>query len=266
MGNLYLYQGRYNEARSHYEQSLRLFQRIGDRQGEAQILNNLGAIHFHVGDFTPARSYYERALTIEQEIGGMHGVSLTSGNLSLLLQHQGDFGGGLSYGLRGQNHRAGIWAPATMRHLRSLCIGHAQTGLEHWDDAHQAYRQSLLLRQELGQENQALEPQAGLIRVALAAGMADVVLSDVEEILAKLQDNSLLGIVEPFRIYWTCYLALRTNNSDRAGKPARAGIHAIAATHRVDHEHAATPHLHQQLAVRDAPSWRSICDEAGGQG
>jgi predicted ATPase/DNA-binding SARP family transcriptional activator/Tfp pilus assembly protein PilF len=217
LGILYLYQGRYSEANRYFTQALQLNQEIGDRQGEAQVLNNLAAVCHHGGDLVTAKAQYSRALAIQQELGGMQGVGLSLSNLSLLAQHSGDFAGALTYGEAAQRIAYDL-GDRDSQAFALLCVGHAYAGLKQWNEADEAYRYSLELRRELGQPNQALEPQAGLVHVALATGSLDGVSDDVNEILEVLNGNNLLGIVDPFRIYWTCYDALRTNHDSRAGE------------------------------------------------
>ncbi len=217
LGILYLYQGRYGEANRYFGQALHLYREIGDRQGEAQVLNNLAAICHHSGELEDAKSQYVRALAIQQELGGMQGVGLSSGNLSLLAQHSGDFEGALAFGETAERIAYDL-GDRDSQAFALLCVGHAYIGLEEWDKAHRAYRRSLALRLELGQANQALESHAGLIDATLCAGWGDDLSDAVGEILEALDGNDLLGIVDPFRIYWICYRALHAKQDPRAGE------------------------------------------------
>ena len=42
---------------------------MGDEQGEANILNNLGAVYFNQGDDNNAIEYYLQSLRVSEEIG-----------------------------------------------------------------------------------------------------------------------------------------------------------------------------------------------------
>lgn len=65
--------GDYAAARDYHEQALAIRLTIGDRQGEANSLVNLGLIYHGLGDDQTARQQCERALAIQQEIGDRRG-------------------------------------------------------------------------------------------------------------------------------------------------------------------------------------------------
>jgi DNA-binding SARP family transcriptional activator len=62
-------QGRYADALGHAEQALRLFQAIGDKAAEAQALNSVGWCHGLLGDYQQARAFCRQALTLCVEVG-----------------------------------------------------------------------------------------------------------------------------------------------------------------------------------------------------
>lgn len=72
-------------------QALELFQAQGDRQGEALALNSLAYDFTALGDFTQAADCYEQALALLHTIGDQRNLALTSGNTGLLAYTQGDY-------------------------------------------------------------------------------------------------------------------------------------------------------------------------------
>ena len=60
--------GDYKRAIDYKEQSLTIFRKIGDRQGEANALNSFGVCYEYIGDYTKAIDYFEQSLTIDREI------------------------------------------------------------------------------------------------------------------------------------------------------------------------------------------------------
>jgi hypothetical protein len=72
------------------------------------------------------------------------------------------------------------------------------------------------LRREFGQFHMAMEPLAGLARVSFAQNDLAQAQTYVEEILGFLEDDTLDGTDEPFRVYLTCYRVLRANQDPRA--------------------------------------------------
>jgi tetratricopeptide (TPR) repeat protein len=101
----------------------------------------------------------------------------------------------------------------------SVVLGHALAGLGRPAEAAAAYRQGLAAQRKWGQHHLAVEPLAGLARVALAQGDLAGALVHVDEALAYLQDHpTLYGAFEPLRVYLTCYRVLQANGDPRAGE------------------------------------------------
>ena len=68
----------------------------------------------------------------------------------------------------------------------------------------------------LGHHHHTAEPQAGLARLALAAGALPSALTEMEAVLLILQSYPLAGFDEPFQIYLTCYTVLVAQQDSRA--------------------------------------------------
>ena len=73
-------QSDYAGARALHEESLTLFQQLGDRQGVANSLNSLGNVVGDQGDFAGARALYEESLAIQRQLGNQRGVANSLNN------------------------------------------------------------------------------------------------------------------------------------------------------------------------------------------
>ena len=62
-------QGRYADVLEHAEKALRLYQAIGDKASEAAALNNVGWTHGLLGDYEQARGFCRQALALCTEVG-----------------------------------------------------------------------------------------------------------------------------------------------------------------------------------------------------
>lgn len=82
--------------------------------------------------------------------------------------------------------------------------------------ARSAYEEALALYLTLSLPLFAVEPRAGIARLAQAAGDLMGALVAVEEILLILQQQPRAGFDEPFQLYWTCYTVLAANHDPRA--------------------------------------------------
>ena len=76
--------GNYKAAIAYYKKSSQLYQQIGDKQGEALTLSNLGDIAYYTDIGNPL-AYYRSSLDIYRDIGNPHGIALVLGNMGSLL-------------------------------------------------------------------------------------------------------------------------------------------------------------------------------------
>lgn len=74
-------QARYRDALEHSEQALVLFQAVGNRSGQAQTLNAIGWCHALLGDPRQARAYCQQALALNTELGNVRHQALTPDHL-----------------------------------------------------------------------------------------------------------------------------------------------------------------------------------------
>jgi tetratricopeptide (TPR) repeat protein/CHAT domain-containing protein len=89
LGNVYQLQGRWEEAIANYEKALEIFRELGDHQGEGKTLNNLGSVYLQQGRWEEAIANYEKALETFRALGDRHGEGKTLNNLGLVYADQG---------------------------------------------------------------------------------------------------------------------------------------------------------------------------------
>ncbi|MBK7938965.1 MAG: tetratricopeptide repeat protein [Lewinellaceae bacterium] len=73
---------------AYLQQSLKIQQEIGDRQGEGTTLNNISQIHQVRGDYDTALAYLQQSLKIRQEIGDTKGLAENMHNIGALFLHK----------------------------------------------------------------------------------------------------------------------------------------------------------------------------------
>lgn len=220
LGNLGMvleFQGDYVQSRRYYEENLYLCRELGYRRGESLVLNNLGTSYDETGDYDRARVYYEQALQICRELGDRPSESRILGNLGLLLLNEGEYQ--QAYQLCEQAilvaHDAGsqdlLGAALTIQ-------GHILIAMDTLAQAHQAFASALDIRRSLGQRHLEMENLAGIAGVALRQQAIHEAYDAVKTILDYLQEHSLDGTLEPFRIYLICYQVLAAAQDQRAPK------------------------------------------------
>jgi tetratricopeptide (TPR) repeat protein len=82
--------GDYDRARVHVEHALTVFERIGDRHGQAANLTTLAIIHHRQGRYPMAVSCYRRSLAIRRDLGDTRGVGVNLSNLGVTDQRLGE--------------------------------------------------------------------------------------------------------------------------------------------------------------------------------
>ncbi|HLK57591.1 MAG TPA: tetratricopeptide repeat protein [Chthonomonadaceae bacterium] len=97
LGNVAGKQGDYASARSYHEQSLEIFRELGYKVGIAASLINLGNVAYFQGDYASAHTYYEQSLEIRREIGDRQGIATSLINLGNVVGNQGDYASARSY-------------------------------------------------------------------------------------------------------------------------------------------------------------------------
>lgn len=83
-------QGDLAAADEYYRQRLETERENGDRAGEAESLDNLGAVAQSKGDLEAAEEYHRRSLAIKREMDDRAGEANSLGNLGLVARSQGD--------------------------------------------------------------------------------------------------------------------------------------------------------------------------------
>jgi tetratricopeptide (TPR) repeat protein len=91
LGNLAYVTGDLAEARRFYQDSLKIFQELEDKSGVSTSLHQLGNLAYDTGDFSEARRFYQDSLKIFQELGDKSGISKSLGELGHLAYDTGDF-------------------------------------------------------------------------------------------------------------------------------------------------------------------------------
>ncbi|MBW4557866.1 MAG: CHAT domain-containing protein [Trichormus sp. ATA11-4-KO1] len=90
LGNRQLTTGQFAAALATLQESMRLYQEIGDRTGEANTLLRLGETNFTLGKYQRAISLYQQSLTIMQALGNQPSIAQIFEHLSNTYFHVGE--------------------------------------------------------------------------------------------------------------------------------------------------------------------------------
>lgn len=81
LGIAHYYLADYPTALDYYERSLEIAERIEDDEAVAKALNNIGIIHYMWGEYDKSLEYYSRALELRRRAGDTFGIAVGHNNL-----------------------------------------------------------------------------------------------------------------------------------------------------------------------------------------
>lgn len=202
-------------ARQYYEESLIAARETGNLVLISSVLTNLGYVAGVQGDFDSARSYYRKSLVMARENGNVYQEIYTLINLSALDGIQQD----AESARRNAELAAELARKTSDRSSEAwamLYLGHACLLQREFETACRAYEASIQIREELKQTALSMESLAGLAAVCLEKNDLDAASEYAEVILKFLAEgNTLEGVEEPVRVYYTCYLYLQRKSDPR---------------------------------------------------
>ena len=227
LANIKLFYGDLSSANEYYKQNLIIAREINNRESEAALLINLGYLAIQLGIYQEAHQYMSQGLTILREIDARSHESITLVNLGLIACNQNDYADAHKYSKQAFDlaHEIGY---TDGKGFALFGIGDALIGLDRYDEAKDAYQESLILRQEMDQPHLVIESQEGLVRVAIKMRDNATAQQIIETLMSYLdKGNTLEGTESPNRIYLTCYQVLKANNDPRASTILEDGYNLL---------------------------------------
>jgi adenylate cyclase len=225
--------GDYAGACAANERGLILAREIGWRMGEASALARFGWLYSLLGDYSQAQGYFEQALSIARDVADRDGEGRILSALGMLSHRQTDYARAQAYEEQALHLAREIGAQdlegAAHSTLGDVCqdLGDLVAARGHFEQALHLFHQIDTRRDDV------LESVVRLAGAALALGDLPQAQAYVAEILAYLEEGGMLrASCGPFRMYLTCYRALRAVDD-----PCALAI--LAKAHRLLQEHAA---------------------------
>jgi DNA-binding SARP family transcriptional activator/tetratricopeptide (TPR) repeat protein len=157
-------QGRYTDALRHAEQALRLCQAVGDKANEAEALNAVGWYHGYLGDYEKARTFCYQAITICIEVGHNRLEADAWDSVGLAEHHLGN----LAEAATCYQHALSLYREAgyALPEAHTLTrLGDTRHAGGQVAEAREAWQQALVILEDLQ------NPEADEIRAKLASTM-----------------------------------------------------------------------------------------------
>ena len=235
------------------ERILAISREIGDKARETIALNSQGDTAIRLGDYSTARRHFDDCLRLSRAIGHRYGECIVLLNLAAVAHLQADNDAAVEYA------RASIEiaVPSGYRDLEAaalLPLGLAELALGNFPTARAALERSRDLFEQNGGPHLALEPAAGLAKLALMQGDTSQALEHARAILEHLSAGGTLdGTEEPLRIRLTCQQVLAS-----AGDPRAGNILAALHTELMARAERITDEVARGVFQREVPHNREI--------
>ncbi|MBN1873181.1 MAG: GAF domain-containing protein [Anaerolineae bacterium] len=197
--------GKGEEAQEHLKSAQKLFRALGNQQGEADILNELGN---QAGDYAQEREYYEQSLALAQVMSDQHRMSRSYNNLALTYWALGLYDRAREYIESAVNIVRELEGRANLAyHLETL--GRVYLGLEAYTQAEQVFEEGRVLAQAIGDRSMESVYWYQLGRVKFAQGDVTTAYEFFETACEMQQEMRLLTFLCT-SLAWcgTVYLAL----------------------------------------------------------
>jgi class 3 adenylate cyclase/tetratricopeptide (TPR) repeat protein len=244
--------GRGAEA-THSPRALAIYERLGDLDRQAAVLNNLGAFAFHAGDWREAVVLYRRAGNASAQAGDVVNAAFGDCNVGEVLVEQGRLTAADEALRRAIQVWEGSGYDSGVAYATAL-LGRAAVHQGRSDDGRGHLQIALAKLRRLGHEPEAQMAEALLAEAFVYGRHAERALQDIEALLPRLLDARMEPLLGRLR---GCALA-QLGESAAAADAVTASL-VRARTLGVAYDAAAA--LHVLAAIGDgadprAPEWR----------
>ena len=147
IGAIYRVQGDIPKALEYYHKSLKIQEEIGDKRGEAASSINIGYIYSHQFDVARALEYYNRALNIQEELNDKRGLAYSVNNIGAIYEHQGDSAKALNYFNQALEINKELGDKAGMAYALNN-IGGVYDRKKNYDKALKYYHEALIMQEK----------------------------------------------------------------------------------------------------------------------
>jgi tetratricopeptide (TPR) repeat protein len=169
LGNIAYLQGDYKEARSKYEEAKEAFEELGGKGHVAAVLHQLGMIAQQQGDYEEARKLYGESFELEKELGNRLGIAITLHQLGVLAKNQGDYDEARKFSMESFEIAEELGDKAGIAKSLHL-IGMLEQHDGNYKEARRIFEECLVITEQLGGKSEMALILGQLGRLAEAEG------------------------------------------------------------------------------------------------
>ena len=147
-GVIYWYKGDLEKAKERHQESLKIRESLGDKEGISIAYNNLGLVFWTKGDLDKATEYYKRSLAIYEELDDENGVSRVLNNLANISASRGELDQALGY------HQQSLAIKERIASKQDVAVSLINIGVIYrlkgeLDKATEYYNRSLIIQEDI---------------------------------------------------------------------------------------------------------------------
>lgn len=151
IGMIHQRQGKYESALEKYEQSLRISEELGSKEGAAISIHQIGTIHQERDEYESALEKYEQSLKIEEELQNKEGVAYSLHQIGMIHQQQGEYESAL------EKYEQSLKMARDIGNRAGMAMSLHHIGLVYqvrgeYESALEKYEQSLRIKEEIGNQ------------------------------------------------------------------------------------------------------------------
>lgn len=192
LGIVYNDLGNSTKALDCYERSLTIFQDTGDSSGIANNLNNIGRIYFEQKNYERAMEYYNKCLEIQKKIRSDNGISNSLNNIGQIYEAKGDYTKALEFYENSLSIREKIQFKLGIS--GSLYdIAQIYFKQNQYTEALEYNKKSLAIREEIGDKKGIASNLSSMGNIYLKQGKAALALENCHESLDLSEETGILA-------------------------------------------------------------------------
>jgi serine/threonine protein kinase/Tfp pilus assembly protein PilF len=183
IGVLYKNRNEFAEAIAQYEASIAIKEELGDKRGVAASLGNIGTIYEIMGDRDRALEVLERSLEIKREIGDKLGISTALAKIGHIYQYLGRNDEALAY----VEHSYEIREELGSKHLMASSLsdlGYIYSMMGNYDKSLDMEHRALALQREIGDEDGEAMVLRNIAETQIVRGEFEQAAENMQQVVA----------------------------------------------------------------------------------
>ncbi len=216
LGGFFHVKGNYLKAIENYQQSLKIREELGDKEGVSGSLGNIGGIYIDLGEFEKALEYQLKCLKIFQSLNNSPSVASVYNNLGIIYVNLHEFEKALQYSKASFELYKDLGDKNGMS-AASGNVGNVYSAMKDYSRALECYQYNLKLAQEAGNLSEIAQAYAEIgdayfflkkYPLALENFLTAKKISSDNDDASSLQ-NALHGLYETYKEMGNKNLALK---------------------------------------------------------